>query len=549
MVHANSIVPGQLLEGWLKDPSAMLDSAELWISAGTREHWEWSLNYSRRFEEGYTYWGSRLQAQELRGIFGVTRGGVAQSSAKLFEEVCGGREQNEGKQKPNVVIFYVNEVGVIGAGLVTQCEFDFLSLFWPSERKSKEKEFPFRFKMRIIWLEQSVFSNNWQGDPELTNLLRNHVRSGLQRIANLDVASKTREILKDRVKKFTELKTYLLIPKLGDWLQRLDVKTLQEYSRKEGLFFTESVLEQVVAALKGGKHLLLIGPPGTGKTTLARIIASTYGLKLIEKTATSEWSRVDIVGGPVFVGGEVYWRSGALLEAIAEYYRSPGNEALLLIDEINRANMDRAFGEFFTIFSSSESGKWSIPESLLCEMETFGERGKIDEPSKILLNSWSRAGKIGALKVPESFRIIATMNIYDRRYLFTLGYALLRRFAVVEVENPDEEDLRTILRGYCDNENTIGEVLDLYKSLKKDRKLELGVAFLIDLVKLACSLMQRTGSEKKAVDKAVKMIVVPQLEGLMPAQLRAVKETLKEKEYEESLSSFEQLYPEVEGSE
>jgi hypothetical protein len=77
----------------------------------------------------------------------------------------------------------------------------------------------------------------------------------------------------------------------------------------------------------------------------------------------------------VFVGGEVRWKSGALLEAIAEHLT--GNGALLLIDEINRANMDRAFGEFFTIFGG-ELDEWAIPESLFHEMEAYKE-GKLDK--------------------------------------------------------------------------------------------------------------------------------------------------------------------------
>jgi MoxR-like ATPase len=148
------------------------------------------------------------------------------------------------------------------------------------------------------------------------------------------------------------------------------------------------------------------------------------------------------------------------------------------------------------------------------------------------------------LKVPESFRIIATMNVYDRRYLFTLGYALLRRFAVVEVSNPGEDELRKVLSKRCGNEAVINELLELYQDLK-NKNFELGIALLIDSVKLACAMAQ-SNEVKKAVDIAIKMVVVPQLEGLLPDQLKEIKDALKTRNYRESLNLFNRLYQEAE---
>ena len=540
MTHVRSVTPTPLLEAWLKDIEKTIDEADFWVSAGEQEHWLWSLQYMQVFEEGCTYWGTRISADNLRDILQADRRGMVGTTIKFWIDLASG-------QKPNIVFFYVNNIGIIGAGLVIQCEFDFLNLFWPSEKKrGGQVEFPFRFKMRVIWLTPETLAGKLSGDPDLTEILKNYTRSGLQHVAESEIIENIRSLLKEKVAEYKKLE---LLHAVGNLLEKLTDEGLSQVLERKGLFLEQDVVKQVVAALKGGKHLLLVGPPGTGKTSLARAIAEACGMNLVEKTASGEWSRVDVIGGPVFIGGEVHWRSGALVEALAMHIMQKG--ALLLIDEINRANMDRAFGEFFTIFGG-EPGEWMVPESLLREMEVYRERGKIDHWGRVLLERWEerkKSGRPASLEVPKDFRIIATMNVYDRRYLFTLGYALLRRFAVVEVGNPSENTIReNILPKHCNNEKIVEEVFSFYKELK-NTGFELGVALLIDVTKLACNVTKEGMDPKALVDTAVKMVVVPQLEGLMPVQLKAVKEILSKRGYENSLRFFQQLYPEVEAGE
>ncbi len=77
--------------------------------------------------------------------------------------------------------------------------------------------------------------------------------------------------------------------------------------------------------------------------------------------------------------------------------------------------------------------------------------------------------------------------------------------------------------------------------------MEIGIALLIDAARTAYELKQDGFDAKAAVDTAFKMVIVPQLEGLLPGQLRLAREALERRGYRASLEAFSQLYPEASG--
>jgi len=332
------------------------------------------------------------------------------------------------------------------------------------------------------------------------------------------------------------------VSRMVEWF----VGRLAEAAQQHKLIIAEDVLKQVIAALSSGKHVILVGPPGTGKTSLARLVARSHGLEEVVVTATSEWSRLDVIGGPVFMGGEVRWRTGCLLEAVARWFLRGGRGVLLVIDEINRANMDRAFGEFFTIFSSSEPDQWEVPASILEEISEYGNR--CDKWGRILLKAWkdkSNKGESGGLKIPKGFRIIATMNTFDRRYLFTLGYALLRRFAVVEIDNPPDHRLETLLSRYTAKKNIVDDILGLYRGTREKTGVEVGVALLIDVVKYADRLVEEGMDIRNAVSRAFASVVLFQFEGLSLDRLKSLRRFFDETGRRELVETFDRLFPEA----
>jgi len=203
--------------------------------------------------------------------------------------------------------------------------------------------------------------------------------------------------------------------------------------------------------------MILIGPPGSGKTRLAKKIAEfvcgegNYYLV----TANAEWTHFDVIGGPFIEGYnpvsdknihdshggvlKVNFRLGFLSKAILKHYESCMNNRSphwLIIDEINRANLDLAFGEAFTALDIEHRDEVILvsPDDLeKVSEEEFEEiiSSYWDIPDTVNVNA-KYALKNG-LKIPKNFRVLATLNPYDKAILHKLGYAFRRRFAFVRV--------------------------------------------------------------------------------------------------------------------
>ena len=190
------------------------------------------------------------------------------------------------------------------------------------------------------------------------------------------------------------------------------INGLPPYTKQDFLrdvYVDEITYDTLVNLLKRKKNLILQGAPGVGKTFAAKRLAySMMGVKDPERVVMIQFHQSytyeDFIMGfrPTETGFEL--KKGAFYHFCKKAEVESDNAYFFIIDEINRGNLSKIFGELFMLIESDKRG---IGLQLLYADEVFS--------------------------IPENVYIIGMMNTADRS-LAMLDYALRRRFAFYELQ-------------------------------------------------------------------------------------------------------------------
>ena len=223
------------------------------------------------------------------------------------------------------------------------------------------------------------------------------------------------------------------------------------------VFLDNEELQTLKTLLENKKNIILQGAPGVGKTFAAKRLAYTLmGKKadenIIQIQFHQNYSYEDFVQGYKPNGNGFELKNGKFYQLCEEAKKNPTEKYFFIIDEINRGNLSKIFGELLMLIEKDYRGENHAIKLTYSDEEFY---------------------------VPENLYIIGMMNTADRS-LALIDYALRRRFCFFEMKpafdkNSFKEYQRTLNDALFDT--TIKKIQELNNVINNDETL--GESFVI----------------------------------------------------------------------
>lgn len=220
------------------------------------------------------------------------------------------------------------------------------------------------------------------------------------------------------------------------------------------IYLDEEQIGRWTRAIKRKGQAILYGPPGTGKTYIAEhlarhLISKGDGFVEIVQFHPS-YAYEDFIQGirpQIIDQGKILTYpmvSGRFLD-FCRRAKMKKDKCVLIIDEINRANLSRVFGELMYLLEYRNA-----------EIPLSGS---------------------GTFSIPENVLIIGTMNTADRS-IALVDHALRRRFAFLELE-PNYETITKFFEDKSFNPEGLIKILQRLNSQINDKHYEVGISFFL----------------------------------------------------------------------